>query len=222
MKNLLIIISIFSSVNVFYSQAIVSKWPNGKIQEEGVLIDSCFIGKYKSYNEQGSLIEEGEFIPASYNNVFVKGVEGSGIDTLAIKKDVIKNASVKTGKWIYYSNAGKKIEEGTYLPQSYIELIQTFNPENSTIVYNYNKELPGTKTGLWRFYDENGILDYEQTFVNGAREGIRSEYYVNGKLKAQGVFDEQHFRKKGIWKEYDDKGNLSSTVKYDNQGNSIK
>ena len=80
----------------------------------------------------------------------------------------------------------KKIEEGTY--------------EN------------GKKTGLWKVYQSNGVLEEEGTYVNGEKDGDWKLYFKSGPLEGEGAF--KAGKKEGLWKHYFEDGQLESTGQY--------
>lgn len=221
MKNLAgLIVCVFITVNSAFSQTIISKWANGKTKEEGTLLDSLPIGKYKYYNENGVLAEEGEYAPATEKNIIIIGNEDGVFDSIAIKKEAIKKYSLQTGKWIYYSSEGIKVQEDIYVPIGIIEVSAAYDAVTEKNIYVYNPVPNPLRTGVCKSYDEKGKLSSEQDCTTSV--GLNTEYFENGKIKAQGLFHHTLYKKVGDWKEFDEQGKLIANLKYDAGGNLIK
>ena len=78
--------------------------------------------------------------------------------------------NLKQGFWIYFGKDkkipgygdGQKVEEGNYIDNR--------------------------KTGVWKKYFEDGILQNEITYQNSRPNGYAKVYYSNGKLKEEGIW----------------------------------
>ena len=69
-------------------------------------------------------------------------------------------------------------------------------------------------------YYPNGQLMAEYLFDNyGQYNGPAKYYFENGFVKSMG--DYKHGLSTGIWKEFNEKGELSNSIKYDNNGTRI-
>jgi antitoxin component YwqK of YwqJK toxin-antitoxin module len=70
-------------------------------------------------------------------------------------------------------------------------------------------------------YYANGVLQADLPLDEfGQHHGKATFYYENGNVQSSGFFN--HGLKSGEWKVYDEKGKLTSTDKYDNNGQLIK
>jgi antitoxin component YwqK of YwqJK toxin-antitoxin module len=153
------------------------------------------------------------------------------VDTVKIVLDTIKRGEGLNGKFVGYRNY--LVNKEIYQPkEGYNKIIRTdgkiyLEGEYVLIDSTYRR------VGLFRFYNENGILDYTQDFnssqriyyfekgekksegrVNGSSEriGIWTCYYSTGVVKSQGEI--KGTLKKGQWKYFDKKGKLDNKITY--------
>jgi len=199
--------------NIFY-------YPNGVKSSEGILVNGKPDGYWKSYNEKGTLVSEG-----NRKNFLLDSV------------------------WVFYSNAGEKTVEISYLKgkkdgfkKQYLEdeiiveewrtdtlvnaikafyktgKLKRFTPVEEGKAHGLEKEF--NKEGLVivvsKYYA--GILG-KREFVNrtdkfGLKQGHWKYFWENGNLKEEGTY--QNDKKKGYFKYYDEAGNFKYVEKYDN------
>ncbi|HUX53160.1 MAG TPA: tetratricopeptide repeat protein [Williamwhitmania sp.] len=80
----------------------------------------------------------------------------------------------------------------------------------------------GNRNGLWRYYNPNGILTSELTYVDDDQSGPQKTYYVNGTIHEEYYCDSNKIN--GLYREYYKSGKLKSQSWYINdlqQGPSI-
>jgi len=160
-----------------------------------------------------------------------QGVTLIHVDTLKIVPDTIKRGEGLNGKFVGYR---------TYLVNK--EIYQPKEGYNKIITTDGKIYLEGKyvfidsaykRIGLFKFYNEKGILDYTQDFnsdiriyyvdsgvkksegmVNrsGERIGVWVCYYPTGIIKSQGEL--KGTLKKGLWKYFDKNGKLDNKVVY--------
>jgi antitoxin component YwqK of YwqJK toxin-antitoxin module len=53
---------------------------------------------------------------------------------------------------------------------------------------SYGMERDGKREGIWRTYDENGVLQAEVNYVAGIREGPFTQWFENGQVLNRGTF----------------------------------
>jgi antitoxin component YwqK of YwqJK toxin-antitoxin module len=71
----------------------------------------------------------------------------------------------------------------------------------------------GVKTGKWKsYYNGNGKIAEEGTYIDGLENGKFSFYYYNGKTKEEGEY--LMGNKEGNWRKFDTEGTLYSTIVY--------
>ena len=66
----------------------------------------------------------------------------------------------------------------------------------------------GKRNGVWRFYNPNGILTGENTYVDDDQSGPQKTYYSNGKINTVYYCDSN--KTNGLYKEYYKDGQLKS------------
>lgn len=72
----------------------------------------------------------------------------------------------------------------------------------------------GLKIGLWKYYLDSGIKDYEETYDKGILNGSYVSYFDNNKIYQKGVFLDGYKHKDWISRYYD--GSLRGIISYDN------
>jgi antitoxin component YwqK of YwqJK toxin-antitoxin module len=199
--------------NIFY-------YPNGVKSSEGTLVNGKPDGYWKSYNEKGTLVSEG-----NRKNFLLDSV------------------------WIFYSTSGDKSMEISYKEGKKHGLKkQYFNDEtvveewkedtliNAIKAYYLSGELKrltplvdGKPQGLEKEFNKVGVVIVvskyfagilgKREFINrtdkfGLKQGNWKYFWDNGNLQMEGSF--QNDKKKGYFKYYDDYGNFKYVEKYDN------
>ncbi len=112
-----------------------------KIKEQfnvSFFCDSCLLGKYCSYYNNGKKHAEGQF------------------------SDTLFNTNIKVGIWKYYNNNGLLDKQELYKLE-----VQKWPNKKWKIVggYFYDKNAKKwIKTGNWEYYNEDGQLQYEKNF----------------------------------------------------------
>lgn len=94
-----------------------------------------------------------------------------------------KESGEKQGHYVHYKDSDRKIklEEGTY-NQGRIEGSLTLWYENGNVKAR-GEMLNSARQGLWKFYNEEGVLISSENYVAGELEGIRTRFYKNGQKK---------------------------------------
>lgn len=68
------------------------------------------------------------------------------------------------------------------------------------------------REGLWKFYNEEGVLVADENYVNGIAEGLWKTYYQNGALLEEITY--KNGEKEGPWKQYFFDGPLKLSARY--------
>lgn len=228
-KKFVIFLTVLLFSNIFSQNTTVTYWTNGNKKTEGLLKDSAKTGVWKTWYENGQLRDSGSYVPINIDlvRIYIDSANCAKffVDTVGIKKSAIEGKKeTKTGTWVKYNKAGKKMEQGNYISLAYVDVSFTMN-SNNQLVYAYGRLEP-TKTGNWKYYDPEGTgtLVLEQAYKYGIAKGYgnRIEYFMNGKKKSEGWFDEAHAIYIGLLKEWDENGKLIKESTYDQSGSIIK
>ncbi|MDY0103357.1 MAG: hypothetical protein RBS07_10485 [Lentimicrobium sp.] len=199
--------------NIFYHE-------NGKISSEGLMRNGKPDGYWKTFWENGELKSEGNRKNYELDSLwnfydetgkvtlqinYLKGKKEGIRRTIRENETVEENFSndVKQGLTIYYYPGG--------------EVMRTIPFEN------------GLENGFAREFSPDGtvitMIEYRRGFVidreninrtdrNGLKQGKWKFFYVNGKVKIEGVYRDD--KRNGYFKEYDEKGMLTEVSKYVN------
>jgi antitoxin component YwqK of YwqJK toxin-antitoxin module len=153
------------------------------------------------------------------------------LDTIKVVQDTVTRGEGLNGKLIGYRTFVG--DRKSYQPKAGYNKI--FRADGKMYLEGEYILIDSTyrRTGLFKFYNVKGILDYTQDFnsslrvyyfgngrkksqgpVNnlGERTGLWTCYYPSGLVKSQGELKGE--LKKGTWKYFDEKGKLTNKVKY--------
>jgi len=117
----------------------------------------------------------------------------------------------KTGLWVYYDQYGQKEKEESYANDK-LEGKQTFYDGGKVSKFFHYKN--NVKDGEYELYSES-ILREKGTYVNDRIEGLRIDYYANGKPRYEEVIPHNPNGEK-IEKDYAQTGNLRIERRYEN------
>lgn len=116
-----------------------------------------------------------------------------------------------TGHFTYYDTTGKVRAESEFTENGTKTFTTSFYRGGGKM--SEGLYLSEKREGIWKFYNEAGVLVAEETYHNGLGEGIWKTYYGNG-----AILDETSYRngvKEGTWKQfyYDGPVKLNATYK---------
>lgn len=209
--------------------AVILKYPNGKLKQEGYFKLDVQDSTYREWNETGKLAQEGFY----------------------------KN-NVQMGIWTYFYNDGRKkmveeIVDGTHLMRDFwlpdslhTQTVMNGTGELATYYttgaiqewYNYKDGLydgvfeersiygyplvtgtykKGQKVGEWKFFYYTGHLEKVTNYDEDKLNGAYTYYYDNGKVNVEGFY--KSGLKSSTWTWYTNKGtrDMSGTFKEDKQ-----
>lgn len=203
----------FDDYKIFY-------YPNGVKSSEGRIVNGKPEGWWKSYNEKGILISEG-----NRKNFLLDSLWIFYYDDSSVKMKV------------HYSNDKKNGEQIIYSPKEYT----ITNWKNDTIVgvvksYKNNniliKTIPyqnGLPHGLAKEYNDTGLVTavtkyyrgvrshrevINRTDKSGLKQGSWKYFWSNGNLKLEAQF--LNNKKHGFFKYYNEDGDFLYVEKYEN------
>ncbi|MBQ7490351.1 MAG: hypothetical protein IJT51_07545 [Bacteroidales bacterium] len=196
------------------------RYPNGQISSEGWLKDGKPEGWWKSYNENGTLVSEGNRINHLLDSTWTF-YNNDGAKTLVINYKKGK----KNGERIQYSAEEYTVEN--WVEDTITGNVSTFSNDGrllKTVPYlegkphgigkQYNDE--GTVTTITHYF--KGVMTKRERInrkdKSGLRQGNWKFFWDNGNLKQEGTYlnDKKH----GFFKDYDEDGNFLAVYKYQN------
>ena len=156
-----------NSVSEDYSE---SYYPNGDLKKKGS--SQNYIYYYKNDLVGNHSIEYRNGIPYNGTEILELGYSG---------RDVFKISTIENGTII--SKEFKKFNKDTLI----INGFYNYGKENSQQVINYviGKDY---KHGIWKYYDNDGILSSIETYQNDKLEGPYEVYYSDGRIKEKGIY----------------------------------
>jgi antitoxin component YwqK of YwqJK toxin-antitoxin module len=212
--------SAFSQENINPNGYNIFYYPNGVKSSEGSLVNGKPDGYWKSYNEKGILVSEGN------------------------RKDFLLDSV-----WVFYSPSGEKSLEISYFEGKKHGLRKQYF-EDETVVEEWVADtlindikafyktgelkrltplVEGKPHGLEKEFNKDGLIIVvskyfagilgKREFINrtdkfGLKQGSWKFFWENGNLKEEGTY--QNDKKKGYFKYYDEAGNFKYVEKYDN------
>jgi antitoxin component YwqK of YwqJK toxin-antitoxin module/Tfp pilus assembly protein PilF len=140
-----------------------------------------------------------------------------------------------TGKYLLVYPNGNKMEEGAYQKGFFTGPVikYFFDGSIASIQYYVKGQLDsiyvsyfykgikktegrfrlGKKTGTWKIYNENGILNYTENYLEDHLNGPRTYFYPNGNIEYE--FNYKNDERNGIVKRLEGDGTLAYWVRYD-------
>lgn len=197
--------------NVFYHQ-------NGNKSSEGILVDGKPEGWWKSYNEDGKIISEGNrknFLLDSTWTFY----DNEGNKTLEINYKEGKKEGLRIQYWkdeYVVENWHKDTLSGnvnTYDSSGWVKKTTPFlNGKAHGMEKSFDKE--GNVKAIAHFYQ--GILT-KREYINhtdqlGQKQGNWKFFWENGNIKLEGHYTND--KKDGFFKEYDENGNFLAVFRY--------
>jgi len=210
---------LFSQENINPNGYNIFFYPTGIKSSEGTLVNGKPDGYWKSYNEKGLLVSEGnrKFFLLDSTWIFYDpfGRKNLEINYLEGKKHGIKKQ---------YLDDETIVEE--WKLDTLINCIQVFY--NSGECKRFTPIVDGKPHGVEKEYNREGMViclsNYfagvlgKREFINrtdkfGLKQGIWKFFWENGTVKEEGTY--QNDKKQGFFKYYDESGNLKYVEKYD-------
>lgn len=184
------------------------------------------------YNEDGSsntTTYSSYSNPGKFNSYTEYDAEGQ-IDGKVITIDYYGQKTVKT-------QHGNTLVGDTYIynPDGSIAEIHSYNDKGYTLVAYYDKdnnkirvEGQGLKvddayyrTGNWKWYYDNGQMEYEADFYLDEDYSYVKSFYKDGTLESEGKMDYCACTYIGEYKEYNQDGTIKNVYQYDENGELI-
>lgn len=178
-------------------------FPTGELRGVGSYKNNLQTGRWAFYYKNGKKEQEGSYVRGLYDGLWTWYHEYGNVwreetyfnsreDGVSVENDEKGNIITKgeylngerEGAWFYKVN--DHTEEGTY---------QT-----------------GLRSGTWKYFYEDGVLQFEGNFSQGLAEGKHKYYYPNGILREERYY-ERGVREKN-WKKYNELGNIEMTITY--------
>lgn len=202
----------FNDYKIFY-------YPSGVKSSEGRIVDGKPEGWWKSYNEKGVLISEG-----NRKNFLLDSLWTFYNDDSSLKMKCFYLQGRKNGEQTVFENGGRTVT--TWNNDTIVGLVKTFNKDNQLV-----KTVPyvnGLPDGLAKEFNDTGLVvavtkyyrgirsrreAVNRTDKFGLRQGSWKYFWNNGnlKLEAQYLNDKKH----GFFKHYDENGDFLYVEKYE-------
>lgn len=193
---------------------------NGNVSSEGLLQDGQPEGWWKSYNEEGILISEGNRKNHLLDSLWIF-YDDEGKKTLELSYKEGK----KYGKRIRYSDDEYVVENweadsivGEVKAYDTNNVLKRTTPYENGKPHGFEKQFSadGTVTAIVRYV--RGVMT-QREYINrkdktGQKQGKWKFFWDNGNLQLEGTYvnDKKH----GFFKTYDENGNFLMVYKYEN------
>jgi antitoxin component YwqK of YwqJK toxin-antitoxin module len=176
---------------------------SGEIKSKGAYLNNQRSGKWTFYYKNNKILQQGEYkndLPEGHwiwyypENIiwreeeYLAGKEDGHTVEYDLNSQVITEGDFvegeREGKWIY--KVGDHREEGSYIT--------------------------GLRDGVWKYYYDNGNLEFQGNYIQGNPDGKHLYYYDTGELKEEDYYV-MGLREKN-WKKFDKLGNILITITY--------
>ena len=186
-------------------------------------------GKWKEFYITGELKAEGEYINDKKIGEWIYYHQNGKIE----QRGKYDKNNKPTGDWKWYYESGNILRTESFirgLPEGVmVEYTDSSEVVTKGLFIEGEKEGPwisndgdmkyegefkaGVKTGKWKsYYNGNGKIAEEGTYIDGLENGKFTYYYYNGKTKEEGEY--LMGNKEGNWRKFDTEGTLYSTIVY--------
>jgi antitoxin component YwqK of YwqJK toxin-antitoxin module len=197
----------YKSLKYFKSNPANIEWKNdlGILFATGKLENNMPIGIWKYFYGNGNLESEGSYKNGKYNGKWIIYLDPEGIVTRLrydkkIPQDSVPDLQLLKNKILEIQNFNEGVREGEFIYFGYHSI------DRPTRLTSYkNGKLDGKSIG----YYANGLIYYEQNFIENKLDGYERIYHKNGQLKQEGKFIQS--KATGVFKLYNESGELIKT-----------
>jgi antitoxin component YwqK of YwqJK toxin-antitoxin module len=184
-----------------------------KIFQEYFVVDNVKEGKFKKFDANGQIIEEGNYKSGKqhgewtfhYTNGKLKGKgafeNGDGGDLGS--SGIPRNG--REGKWVNYYEDGVLAQESSYLRGMLHGFSREFYATGKIKKESNFKN--GVFEGLQKEFYPSGNIKSESFYINGLLDGLQKEFFENGNLQKE-MFVKSG-KTEGSYKEFYENGKLS-------------
>jgi len=145
-------------------------FPDGKIKSSQTFRNGVPEGIRREYDELGQITQ---------SFIFRNGIR--------IGEGIVKEDGAKEGHWIeFYADSTIK-SEGEYKDDKPVGEWKYYYPDGK--LEQTGKYTPsGKMTGTWKWYYDSHQVKTEESFRNGLKDGLRTEYDEDGKIIEEGEY----------------------------------
>ncbi len=176
---------------------------DGNLKAEGKYSDSKRTGNWKFYFENGKVEQTGNFRNGKYTGNW----NWYYPDGSKWREEEYVNGRLE-GLYTEFDELGNVIAEGEYFDGEK-EALWTYKVGDHKEIGKY---VTGLRDGDWKYYYDNGNLNFEGTYVQGNPDGKHKLYYENEILKEERIYVMGYKEKN--WRKFDEEGNLIVTITY--------
>lgn len=183
-----------------------------KIFLEYFVVDNIKEGKFKKFDVNGQIIEEGNYKSGkqigewtfhyAWGKLKGKGAFENGDGGDLGSSGVPRNG--REGKWVMYHGDGVLAQESLYLRGKLQGLSRDFYPSGNIKTESYFNN--GVLEGLQKEFYPSGKIKSEHIFKNGLLEGLQKDFFENGSLEY--LIQVKSGKYEGAYKEYYGNGKL--------------
>ena len=146
-------------------------------------------GTWMNFGASGKkVIEKGNYI-----NDKKEGLWTAYFPNGNIKHEITFKSGIANGPAKFYYEDGKVWEQGTWMFDHWVGNYQFFYPSGQ-IAYDWNYNATGKRTGVQKYYHENGNVKYEGDWENGKTTGALKMYDQDGKLSGERIYAQGKFQ----------------------------
>jgi len=176
---------------------------NGIKRGEGLLLNNLPTGKWRYYNADGSLDEEGNYTKGELDGRWTKYVDVSILDNrLKNNNRMLKGTKLKKedfqNRIESVSNYKMGKNHGAFIDYDVL----------SSKMTRFITYVDDQQEGLCINYYPSGLIETQENFKNGELDGVSRAYYPNGQLMYEGNYLNGV---SGPFKAYDEQGKFIGT-----------
>lgn len=164
----------------------INYYENGNISDSGSYFEGRMDGEWKYKFENGNIYQVGFFKRNLQDSTWKTYFENGQLSSIG---EMIEGNP--SGKWIDYYENGQVASNIVFLPQNKTIIENVWDREGNQIVYDGN--------GLYKSFSISGQLIMQGKVQNGLKIGKWVTYFENGKMKEEGIFENEIYRITNSW-----------------------
>ncbi len=185
-------------------------YEKGELKSKGSYLADKKTGPWFFYYRDSTIEQTG-----SYEEDRPEGMWKWYFQGQILQKEERYRNGLLSGNSIEYDSLGNVLAKGAYF-EGQRDGRWTHELRDHKEVGRYKD---GLMTGEWKYFYDDGTLQFVGSFIDGIPHATHVYYYPSGKVRVEG--DYVYGKKEGSWRYYDKNGLLIVTVYYEN-GKEIK
>jgi len=182
---------------------------NGQLLSQGTWLDGKRVGRWRLWNDDGHLLEEGRYDTAGNRDGL--WTQWTRAESGYMRVEDHYNNGVLNGTHVAYYPSGLRAASGAF-DNGMKEGAWTFLHENGALEQSVTYHQGALADGVERRYYDNGQIACEATRRNGVLEGLETCWYPNGQKDQETPYVDG--KEDGAVRRWNERGTLVELIEY--------